>query len=780
MGKSPRTTYQFGAFEVISASGELLKHGKRVKLQEQPFRLLIILLENAGESVARADIQKRIWQENTFVDFESSLRVAVGKLREALGDDAENPRYVETVPKRGYRFLGPVIQAPNSDHATEVEEPEQAASPMPSRSLRSRKWAFAIAVLGVAAACAAAFRLVSPKAKALTEKDTIVLADFTNSTGDPLFDGTLRQGLVVQLEQSPFLSLISDDRIQQTLSMMGQGPEVRLTPEIARQVCERTASAAVLEGSIASLGSQYVLDLRAKNCGNGDILDEEQVQAAKKEDVLNALSEIAGKFRVRVGESLATIEKHNTPLAEATTPSLKALKAYSAGWKVLSSTGPAAAVPFYQHAIEIDPNFALAYASLGDAYASVGETDLSTANTTRAYKLRDRASDTERFHITASYDLDTTGNLEKAQQTCEAWAKAYPREMPPHGFLAGMIYPVLGRYETAVREARKMVELDPDFAIGYNNLALAYTALDRLGEAENTLQIASERKLEIPDLLVDQYEIAFLKGDQAGMERVAALGQGKSGTEDVISNQEAFALAYTGHLHQARRKSQRAVDLAQQSSEQERSALFDTGAALREAFFGNASAARQGARAALKLSRGRDVEYGAAFILALSGDSSLSQIFVDDLDERFPEDTAVKFNYLPALRGLLALNHSEPAKAIELLQIAAPYEMGSPPSTFFGFFGSAYPVYVRGEAYLAAHQGPEAVVEFQKILDHRGILVGDPIGALAHLQLGRAYAMQGDTTKAKAAYQDFLTLWKNADSDIPIYKAAKAEYAKLQ
>ena len=617
-----------------------------------------------------------------------------------------------------------------------------------------------------------------PKPK-LTDKDTIVLADFTNSTGDPVFDGALRQGMAVQLEQSPFLSLISENRIQNALRLMGQPADAPLTPETAGEICERTGSAAVLDGSIASLGSQYVLGLRAKACGTGDVIAEEQVQAARKEDVLNALGQVATKLRGRVGESLATVEKHNTPLAEATTPSLEALKAYSEGWKVLSSNGPAAALPHFKRATEIDPQFAMAYSNLGNMYTNIGENDLSVEYTSKAYQLRDRVSDAEKFFITVHYHLDVTGNMEKAQQTCEAWAQTYPRAMPPHGILSGTIYPVLGRYEKAVEEGKKAIELDPDFGIAYNVLADSYQALDRLAAAENTLQQASDRKLEIPDLLVDRYEIAFLKADRAGMERVSAQSQGKSGTEDVISNQEAFALAYTGHLQQATSKSQRAVHLAQQSSEQERAALFETGAALREAFFGNTSAAKQSATTVLELSMGRDVEYGAAFALALSGDSSRPQKLAEDLERRFPEDTAVKFNYLPALRGLLALNDSEPAKAIELLKIAAPYELGSPPSTFYGFFGCTYPVYVRGEAYLAAHQGAEAATEFQKILDHPGIVVSDPIGVLAHWRLGRAYAMQGDTAKAKAAYQDFLTLWENADSDIPILKQAKTEYANL-
>jgi len=406
--------YQFGPFEVNASSGDLLKDGKRVKLQQQPFRLLVFLLENAGRVVTGEEIQRRIWQCNTFVDFDSSLRVAVRKMREALGDDAENPRYIETIPRRGYRFL--VLAVPRSDSVSPITEGNKAHE-MEERkagSQRSKKWGFVIVIPLFIAVALGTFRFFFISKKVLTEKDTVVLAEFANSTGDPVFDGTLRQGMAVQLEQSPFLSLISEERTQRTLQLMGQPWDARLTPEIAREVCERTASSAVLDGSIASLGSQYVLGLRARDCRTGEVLAEEQVQAEKKENVLNALDQIASRLRARVGESLTTVKKHDTPLAEATTPSLEALKAYSTGWKVLSSTGSAAAVPFFHHAIEIDPKFAMAYAALGRMYGDIGESILSAENTSRAYQLRDRVSDYEKFFISASYDLQVTGNVDKA------------------------------------------------------------------------------------------------------------------------------------------------------------------------------------------------------------------------------------------------------------------------------------------------------------------------------------------------------------------------------
>jgi tetratricopeptide (TPR) repeat protein len=662
--------------------------------------------------------------------------------------------------------------------------PEWHSGPRPTKSnstsLLRIPWARIVSVLVVALGLSVGGYLYFHHTSRLTDKDTIVLADFTNTTGDPVFDGTLRQGISVQLQQSPFLSLISEERIQQMLRLMGQPPDARLNPQIAREICERTGSAAVLDGSIASLGSQYVLGLRAINCRTGDVLDQEQSQAARKEDVLTALSQIASKFRNRVGESLTTIGKHDTPLAEATTPSLEALKAYSTGWKVLSSTGPSAALPFFKRAAEIDPQFAMAYAFQGRLYGDIGEFGLSAESTSKAYQLRDRASDDEKFFISASYDMQVTGDLDKAQQTCEAWAQTYPRDLIPHAFLSGIIYPVTGKYEKALEEASKAIDIDPDFAIGYGVLTFSYEYLDRVQEAGDALQWAATRKLENPDFFTQRYDIAFLKGDRAEMDRAAKQAHTDPDAEAVISHHQAFVLAYSGQLEKAKKMSRRAADLARAASQRDRVAQFEAGPALWEAFFGNAAAAKQAATPVLELSKDREAEYGAAFALALAGDSSHSATLANDLEKRFPEDTSVKFSYLPTLRAQLTLNHGEPSKAIDLLQIAAPNELGAPRSSFFGFFGALYPVYVRGQAYLAAHRATEAATEFQKILDHRGVVVSDPIGALAHLQIGRAYALQGDTAKAKAAYQDFLALWKDADPELPVLQQARREYANLQ
>jgi tetratricopeptide (TPR) repeat protein len=437
-------------------------------------------------------------------------------------------------------------------------------------------------------------------------------------------------------------------------------------------------------------------------------------------------------------------------------------------------------VPLLQRAIAIDPNFATAHAFLGRVYGDIGESVLSAESARKAYQLRDRASDPERFFITLSYHLQVTGDLEKAQETGELWTQTYPRDIIAHGLLSGWVYQEAGKYEEAIAEASKAIQLDPDLTYGYINLAYGYVFLNRLGQAEVTLRRASERTLEIPELLILRFELAFLKGDEAAMEREAARGQAEVGAEDWTANDQAFVLAYSGHLQQSRVMSHRAVELAQQARQAGRAAMYEAGAALREALFGNAAAASRNAIAALNVSKARDVEYGAALALALCGDSSRTQALANDLERRFPEDTFVRFTYVPVLHALLALSYGDPRKAIELLQTAAPYELGTPVSTQFGFYGALYPVYVRGEAYRAAHRSAEAAAEFQKILDHRGIVVADPIGALARLQLGRVLALTRDKAKAKTAYRDFLTLWKNADSDIPILAQARTEYATLQ
>ena len=779
---------RFEDFELDLRSYQVRRSGRTLKLERIPMEVLFLLVERRGQLVTREEIIEKLWGKDVFLDTDNAINTAIRKIRQVLKDDPEQPRFVQTVTGRGYRFIAQVSEdgTPQIAEAKTVEASPAQQKPFPNVEAPNgigKRWRVIVPSIVAGLVLSVGGYIYLHRPPKLTDKDTIVLADFANSTDDPVFDNTLRRGLAVQLEQSPFLSLISDDRIQQVLKLMAKPADARLTPEISKEICERTASAAVLDASIASLGNEYVLTLRAKDCRSGEVLDEEQVQAARKEDILNALSQIATKFRSRVGESLSTVKNYDIPLADATTPSLDALKAYSAGWQVSFSSGSAAAVPFFSHAIEIDPNFASAYAALGRMYADIGESVLSAQNASKAYQLRNRTSDQEKFFISVNYESQVTGNLEKAQQTCNLWKQAYPRAWMPHALLSGNVYLPLGKYVESVEENKMALGIDSDFSIGYINLALSYTALQRTDEAERTLQQAVDRKLEIPDSYVLRYAIAFLKDDKAEMEREAAQFSERPGGDDWISNAQGFVAAYSGHLDKARKMSRRAADLARKADRRDTEALYETDTAVREALFGNVSTIRQTAANALALSKSRDVTYGASLALALSGDSSRSEALTEDLSRRFPEDTRVQFTYVPALRALLALNHSQPSKAVERLQTAIPYELGIPTeggSEFLLGTGNLYPAYVRGLAYLAAHRGVEAAGEFQKILDHRGIVICDPIGALAHLQLARAYAQSGDKAKARSTYQDFLKAWEDADPDIPILKQAKAEYSKLQ
>jgi predicted Zn-dependent protease len=665
--------------------------------------------------------------------------------------------------------------------ASEAGPRSAAAQPSPASTARpvnlNRRWLrIAVSPVLVIALVVGAY-FYFHRAPVLAASDTIVLADFTNTTGDPVFDGTLRQGLSVQLEQSPFLSLVSEQRIQKTLRLMGQPADTKFTPEIARDLCQRTGGKAYISGSIASLGSQFVLGLNAVNCQTGDSLAEEQERATGKEQVLAAMDKAAAKLRTKLGESLNTVQTLDTPVEQATTSSLEALQAYSLGRRTEVQKGDfAAAITLFQRAIQLDPNFAMAYAALGVTYFNLGEPSLAAENAQKAYELRERVSEREKFYIESQYYSHVTGDLEKARQAYQLWAQTYPRDFVPVGNLA-IIHANLGQYEKSLAETRQVLALEPASALLYINLVADYLFLNRLKEARATAEEAQAKKLDSPPLRFNLYSLAFLRNDAAGMAKQVAWAAGKPGVEDVLLFFEADTAAYSGRLAQAREFSRRAVASAQRAEEKETAAGYEADSALREALLGNAVEARQRAAAALQLSNGRDAQYGAALALALAGDVHGAQRLADDLGKRFPKDTIVQFNYLPTVHAQIALDRNDFSKAIQALQIASPYELGTPGN---GTFTPAmYPVYVRGEAYLAAHQGSEAAVEFQKILDQRGVVWNEPIGALAHLGLARAYALLGDTAKSRAAYDDFLTLWKDADPDIPILLKAHAEYAKL-
>jgi eukaryotic-like serine/threonine-protein kinase len=777
--KPAGTIFRFGPFQADATSGELLKQGIRVRLQEQPFRLLIILLKNAGEVVSKTEIQDLIWEKNTFVDFDSSLRVAVGKLREALGDDAGRPHYIESIPKRGYRFLGPIAIPDDSVTLESLTRTVPATTPIQAGATQLQRWALAAGIILLLAAVSIEYFFVSHRKRPLTAKDMVVLADFDNETGDKVFDDTLRRGLAVQLDQSPFLSLVSDDRVQQVAQMMGRPADVRLTPVVAREVCVRTGSAAVLDGSVAQIGSQYLLTLRAINCVNGETLASAEAQASDKNHVLEALGKTASEIRRKLGESLTSVEKLDTPLEQATTPSLDALKSFSEGWRVLNSTGEAASIPFFKHAVELDPDFALAYAYLGVAHTTIGEATMGSRYTRKAYELRKRTSEAENYFISSIYFKEVTGNLKVAERVCTLWSLAYPRSEKSHIYLSGAIYPQTGEYEKAAEQGTEAVRLNPDSPTTYAFLMFGEIALNHLEDVKTTYREAQRHKLSSPLIHQGLYQTAFVESDVPEMERQVAWSAGKPGTENILLDLSAETAAYFGRLRRARELSEKADDSANQSGETEVAAGYIAQSALREALFGNRELGQNRAKSALKRSAGRDVEYGASLAYAFAGNDRETSLLISDLARRFPEDTIVQFNYLPTLRAKLELNQGAFAQSVETLEVTAPYELGGTTGSSYEW-NALYPVFVRGEAYLGAGKGREALIEFRKIVDHAGIAVNEPIGALSHLGLARAYMLQGNKPDARAAYQDFLALWKNADSDIPILAQARAEYDKVR
>ena len=634
----------------------------------------------------------------------------------------------------------------------------------------SRKWWFAAAGLVVAALIVAGVYYRPRGTQKLTEKDPILVADFVNTTGDPVFDGTLKQALAVQLEQSPYLNVVPDQTVRKALQFMGRPADERVTGDVAREICEREHIKALLSGSIAALGSQYVVALDVTNCATGDSLAREQVTAASKEGVLAAVGKAASSIRGKLGESLASVQKFDTPVTEATTSSLEALKAYAAADAMRNGGGETESLPLFQHAVELDPNFAMAHARMSAIYFNLGEEDNAVAEARKAFDLRDRVSEKERFYIDDHY-YTTAGDIEKDKEDLELAIRTYPNDSSAYANLALINNLFYGQYEKAIQLGSEFSRLEPGAPFGYAHTAQPYMALNRLEEARSTLQRAVDAKAD--NLFIHQtiFDLAFLNKDADGMQREMKWAEGKP-SEYLLLGEEAGAAFARGQIQKAedflRRSLQDTDHLGFKETTADTKAFF----AFEEATVGNEGKAREMANESAALARARSNLVPASEALALAGDSTHPQSAMEELGKRFPSDTLLKNVGTPVVSALVDIDRKRPDEAITALQSATPYEMGNGPAML--------PVYVRGLAFLEARRGAEAAAEFQKIIDHRGI---DPIGLehpLAHLGLGRAYVLTGDTARAKAAYQDFLALWKDADADIPILKEAKAEYAKLQ
>jgi len=761
---------RFGTFDVDPRAGELRKSGVKIKLHGQPFDVLVALLERRGEVVTREELQGKLWAHDTFVDFEHGLNKAINKLREALSDDADNPRFIETLPRRGYRFIAPIERVETS--ATQpikatISLPGKEANAIgPPRGLGRARWL--VVAGGAVAVLAAGSYFYLHRVPTLTEKDSILIAEFVNTTGDPVFDGTLRQGLSVHLEQSPFFNILSGDKIAEQLRLMEKSADTPLTPGVAREICQRLNARAEIEGSIAALANQYVLGLKAVNCHTGETFAQEQVTADGKTKVLEALGKATSRLRSKLGESRASLKAYDVPLVQATTPSLDALQAFNRCEEGFWKAGYRVAVSFCQQAVDADPKFANAYGLLGILYANLNQNDLQAEAIKKAYELSGQTSEREKLLILATYHLFNTKNLEKTVQVSQQYVQTYPQDQ--RAFIGlGTGYRLLGRYDEALAAHREVIRLDPAAAIAYEYAALSYIAQDRLEEARSIIASARARSLDSPAFAVLLLEIDFLQKNSAGMaEQANHLDPGSRSYFD------ASVAAFQGQLSRSRSVIRSAISAATRANVEWAVADLAANSSAQEALFGNLAEARSAALEALKLKREStdwDTEGEAAFSLAVAGDTAEAERLVADLNRHLPEGTFMQFVYLPTIRAAVALHRESPREAIEALQVASPYEL-----TPDGIIAP----YLRGQAYLAAHQGVEAAAEFQKVLDHPGLVVTQPFGPLAHLGLGRAYAMQGDTARALLAYREFFAVWQDADPDIPLLKQAKAEYAKLQ
>jgi serine/threonine protein kinase/Flp pilus assembly protein TadD len=662
------------------------------------------------------------------------------------------------LPRALQRIIGKALQKAPAQRYQSAAEMLADLKAVGAPGLPGRMFAFAAVALVIL--CLLAVRLYHrQQSRRLTEQDTLVLADFANPTGDSVFNETLKQGLAVELEQSPFLNILPDEKVAQQLRFMGRPANEPLTGEVAQEVCLRAGSKAMLLGSISGIGSHYAIGLKAVNCQSGDVLSEELVEAKRREDVLTKLHEAGTKMREKLGESLASIQKYDTPIEQATTPSLEALQAYSRAMGNRSSKGDPAALPSLKRAVELDPNFAMAYAAMGTVYFNLGEEALAVAATQKAYALRDRVTERERFYIDSGYYGIALGDLEKEVSIYQQWKETYPRDQTPYQHLA-LYEGYLGRYEKALDGYRKAILLEPNDAVNYVNLAGTYINLNRFDDAKAALDTTQSRKLEHELVPWISYLVAFLRNDSREMEKVVPASSGE-GIEDFMLLSQSDTEAFHGRLRNARDFSRKAVEVALRDGAKDRAAAWQAHTALREAEFGNSVQARQQAAAALALTSAKDVQDVAALALARAGDAAKAAAIIKDLNQRFPTDTLLNRYWLPTIQAAVELDRNKPGRAIEILQTTAPYELGGEPIQL----DTLYPVYLRGLAYLMQRQGGAATAEFQKILDHSGRVTNCSLGALVHFQLARSYGVAGDGTKAQAAFQDFHALWSDGDPD---------------
>lgn len=780
--------YEFGPFTVDTVERVAFRDGKPLILTPKVFDTLLCLVRNRGRVLTKDEILQEVWP-NTFVE-EVNLAVNISTLRKALGESPQEGRFIATVPGRGYRFVAEVSASVAEKGAAPPDDANPAAGlsaghldqtashaasvrtiSVSSSSLRNKHfWIAAATIVVILIAAGLSFKFLRPHpSPGLTSHDSILLADFENTTGDPVLDDTLKEGTAVSLGQSPFLNLVANDRVRETLRFMGRSPEEHVQLPLAREICERAGAKALVSGAVSRLGTAYVVSLEATNCGEGTVVDREQLEAKNKESVLPALSQAAAKLRGKLGESLSSIQQFDVPIEQATTPSLEALKAYSVGTQQRTRGEEKEAIPFFDHAIELDPNFAMAYARRGAILNNLGETDRASEDFKKAYSLHSNLSEREKLYVTVRFHDAIAGDIGKSIETYEMWSRLYPRDFQPFDGLAAR-YQIVGQYEKAAAAAREALLLRPDNYVPYANLATSYEALNRFGEARQVCSQAAAAKRDSSYTHRVLFELAFLRRDDTTMQHEVELARGTDREHEMLVDQ-AFALAATGKLRQARELFNRSWANYERAGLQDHAAYSIAQEALIEADFGNIPEARSRAAEALRLGRGIDARETTAEVLSLVGEETKARDLAKELRSRFPQHAPLNAASLPAILAAAELQRGNASKAIDLLKEAEPYDLSE--------FSNLSPIYVRGQAYLRLHSPKEAEAEFQKLLDHTGINALSPRHSLARLGLARALTQEGDVPQARKAYEDFLAYWKDADPELSILRQARIELGKL-
>ena len=791
MSLTQKELYEFGPFTVDPADRVASRDGTALAMTPKVFDTLVYLIRNRGRLLSKDELLKGIWPD-AFVE-EVNLAVNISTLRKLFGEGPQDGRYIVTVPGSGYRFVAEVsvmideqesikpgekILA-NTDSvgsANQLDQPATTAASHSPTSIekssphRNNIWIGAAAAATALVALIFLYTLRRPHiSPGLTAQDFILLADFENSSGESVLDDTLKEGVAVNLGQSPFLNLVVNDRVRETLRFMGRSPDERIESVLAREICQRTGAKAMVSGTVSRLGTAYVVAIEAANCADGTTIAREQVEAKNKETLLPALSRATAKLRGKLGESLGSVEQFGVPIEQATTPSLEALKSYSIGMEQHRRGAEKDAIPFFSHALELDPNFAMALARRGAAYNNLGETTAASEDFRKAYALRANLSEREKLYLTVRFQDATTSDTTKSIETYELWGRLYPRDLQPFDGLAAR-YQIVGDYEKALTAGLQALQLNPDDYVPYANLAATYEALGRFDEAKRICEQAASVKRDSSYTHRVLYEIAFLHNDKATMQHEVSIAAGTDREDEMLSD-EAFALSSIGKLRQARQLFQRVW------SDYERKGLHDHAAyliaqeGLIEADYGNYAEAKTLADKSISLAEGIDARSTVAEVLSLSKQQAEARAIADDLRKRFAQHAPLNSATIPTVLAAAAIQDGNPKKGLELLEQAKPYDLSE--------FSNLAPAYIRGQAFLQSRSGTEAVVEFHKLLDHEGINAASPRHALAELGLARSYAIQGENEKASTTYKQFLSRWAEADSDIPILRQAKSELARL-